>query len=86
VALDHGGRIERTERIGVVDIRQSRSGDINLEPVDGQPWRRADSTHLPWSRRRLPTGYTATISNRAFGSYFIRLDNGGRRFRAERIQ
>lgn len=86
VVRNDDGRIERIEGIGVVAIRRSRSGDVVLELANGQTWRQTDGTHVQWSRRVPATDYTATISNGALGSYFIRLDNGGRAFRAERIQ
>ena len=71
-------QIERTRTVGY--------NTTVFYMTNGQVWRQTDNTHVQLSRRRGVTEYTATISNGALGSHFMRLDNGGRRFRAERVE
>jgi hypothetical protein len=86
IIRDDNGQIERIEGLRVVEISENRSGDLIVRLANGQVWRQTDNTHVQLSRRRGVTEYTATISNGALGSHFMRLDNGGRRFRAERVE
>jgi|GEM_PF-134339 len=86
IVRDDSGQIERIEGLRVLEISENRSGDLIVRLANGQVWRQTDNTHVQLSRRRGVTEYTATISNGALGSHFMRLDNGGRRFRAERVE
>ncbi|WP_323762538.1 hypothetical protein [Maricaulis sp.] len=86
IIRDERGQIERIEGLRVVEISENRSGDLRIRLANGQVWQQTDNTHVQLSRRRADTDYTATISNGALGSHFMRLDNGGRRFRAERVE
>ncbi len=80
------GQIESIEGLAVAEISENRSGEKIIRLANGQVWRQTDNTYVQLSRSRADTDYTATISNGALGSHFMRLDNGGRRFRAERVE
>ncbi|MDF1769402.1 hypothetical protein [Maricaulis sp.] len=83
---DDDGQIESIEGLAVVEISENRSGEKIIRLANGQVWRQTDNTYVQLSRSRAHSDYTVTISNGALGSHFMRLDNGGRRFRAERVE
>jgi len=80
------GDIERIENLSVTDIEINRSGDVVVTLANGQVWRQTDSTRIQGIRSGVRPGLTANIRSGALGSYFMRLNNGGRWFRAERVQ
>ena len=80
------GSIERIEQIVVTGLTTTRSGDAEVTLANGQVWRQTDGTHVQGLRRGATDGLTASIRSGALGSFFMRLDNGGRWFRAERVQ
>lgn len=86
IVRDTNGRIESIEGLAVAEISENRSGDTIVRLANGQVWRQTDDTYVQLTRSRADTDYTATISNGALGSHFMRLDNGGRRFRVERVE
>lgn len=83
---DSNGQIDSIEGLAVAEISENRSGEKIIRLANGQVWRQTDNTYVQLSRSRADTDYTVTISNGALGSHFMRLDNGGRRFRAERVE
>ncbi|WP_291842146.1 hypothetical protein [Maricaulis sp.] len=80
------GQISRIEGLRVLEISENRSGEKIIRLANGQVWRQTDSTYVQLTRSRADTDYTVTISDGALGSHFMRLDNGGRRFRAVRVE
>ncbi|RKQ95183.1 hypothetical protein [Maricaulis maris] len=86
IVRDTNGQIESIEGLAVAEISENRSGDTIVRLANGQVWRQTDDTYVQLTRSRADTDYTATISNGALGSHFMRLDNGGRRFRVERVE
>ncbi|OLF72344.1 hypothetical protein AWH62_10965 [Maricaulis sp. W15] len=86
IVRDTNGQIESIEGLAVAEISENRSGDTIVRLANGQVWRQTDNTYVQLTRSRADTDYTATISNGALGSHFMRLDNGGRRFRVERVE
>jgi len=80
------GDIERIENLSVTDIEINRAGDVVVTLANGQVWRQTDGTHIQGLRGGVRPGLTANIRSGALGSYFMRLNNGGRWFRAERVE
>ncbi len=86
VRRNNDGNIERIEGLAVVDVEINRADHVVVTLANGQVWRQTDSTMVQGVRSGARPGLTANIRSGMLGSYFMRLNNGGRWFRAERIQ
>ena len=86
VTRNDDGNIERIEGLLVSEVETSPAGNVFVTLANGQVWRQTDNTHIQGVRRGATEGLTASIRGGALGSYFMRLNNGGRWFRAERVQ
>jgi hypothetical protein len=86
VTRNDDGEIERIRGLRVTGLELSPAGNVYVTLDNGQVWRQTDNTHVQGARRGARDGLTAAIRGGALGSYFMRLDNGGRWFRAERVQ
>ena len=86
VRRNDDGNIERIEGLAVVDVEINRADHVVVTLANGQVWRQTDSTMVQGVRSGARPGLTANIRGGMLGSYFMRLNNGGRWFRAERIQ
>ncbi|MAK65044.1 MAG: hypothetical protein CMF75_09960 [Maricaulis sp.] len=86
VTRDDDGRIERIEELAVTEISTRRDGKVIITLANGQVWRQTDSTRIQGISRGARPGLTANIRTGALGSYFMQLNNGGRWFRAERVE
>lgn len=80
------GDIERIEGLAVTEVTINRAGRVEVTLANGRIWRQTDGTMVQGVRSGARPGLTANIRGGALGSYFMRLNNGGRWFRAERIQ
>jgi len=86
VRRNDDGNIERIEGLAVTEVTINRADHVVVTLANGQVWRQTDSTHVQGIRSGARPGLTANIRSGMLGSYFMRLNNGGRWFRAERIQ
>ena len=86
VTRNDDGNIERIEGLPVSELEMSPAGNVYVTLANGQVWRQTDGTHVQGVRRGAREGLTASIRGGALGSYFMQLNNGGRWFRAERVQ
>jgi hypothetical protein len=86
VTRNDDGDIERIEGLAVTEVTINRAGRVEVTLANGQMWRQTDGTMVQGVRSGARPGLTANIRGGALGSYFMRLNNGGRWFRAERIQ
>lgn len=85
VTRNEDGAIDRIENLAVAEFTLTNRDKVQVVLANGQVWRQTDGTRVQRPRSRDMDELTVTIRAGSFGSYFLQLSNGGRWFRAERI-
>lgn len=86
VTRNEDGNISRIENLAVTEFGFSRTRKVQITLANGQVWRQTDGIHVQRPRGDDLDTLTVTIRRGALGSYLLQLSNGGRWFRAERIE
>lgn len=86
VTRNDDGQISRIANLRVVEFELSRRRRAVVHLDNGQVWRQSDDVHVQRPRSRDEGTLSATIRSGALGSFFMRLSNGGRWFRVERVE
>ncbi len=85
VTRNDNGSIDRIENLAVAEFSLTNRDKAQIVLANGQVWRQTDGTRVQRPRSRDMDDLTVTIRSGSFGAYFLQLSNGGRWFRAERI-
>lgn len=81
---DRSGQLSEIRDIPVRNLSTNAAGDLVVELANGQSWLQIDDTYVSVDQSDLDT-LTASLRRGFMGSYFLKLNESGRSFRARRI-